>query len=205
MAKDPLLTGKAGRIDLIEVPQMAYFAADGVGAPGCDAYIAAVEALYTVAYGARFHGKALGHDQKVGPLEGLWWADDMRAYTEGRRDDWKWTMLIRAPSWLDVETLEALRAKAIAKRRDKPATAQALAALIMMDLTEGTCLQALHLGPYADEAPLIARMHNEAMPAQGLQPTGLHHEIYLSDPRRVAPDKLKTLIRQPVRRIGASA
>ena len=205
MANDPLLTGKAGRIDLIEVPQMAYFAADGVGAPGCDAYIAAVEALYTVAYGARFHGKALGHDQKVGPLEGLWWADDMRAYTEGRRDDWKWTMLIRAPSWIDAETLEALRAKAIAKRRDKPATAQALSALTMMDLTEGTCLQALHLGPYADEAPLIARMHNEAMPAQGLQPTGLHHEIYLSDPRRVAPEKLKTLIRQPVRRIGAQA
>lgn len=200
MARDPLLTGKAGRIDLIEVPPMTYFAVEGQGAPGCTAYGAAIEALYSLAYGARFQGKALGHDEKVGPLEGVWWADDMAAYTEpGRREEWRWQMLIRAPSWMTAEALGPLRDAALNKRKDKPETLAALQALTLLRLDEGPCLQALHIGPYADEAPLIARMHRDEMPARGLVPTGLHHEIYLSDARRVAPEKLRTLIRQPVR------
>lgn len=197
MAKDPLLTGKVGRIDAVDVPPMTYFAVDGQGAPGCDAYGAAIEALYSVAYGARFQGKTLGHDDKVGPLEGLWWADDYAAFTEGRRDEWRWTMMIRAPSWLDGAGLEGLREAAVAKRRDTPMTVQALADLRLLELNEGACLQALHLGPYSEEAPLIARMHNE-MPARGVKPRGLHHELYLSDARRVAPEKLKTILRQPI-------
>lgn len=199
MAKDPLLTGKAGRVDLIDVPPLSYFMIDGAGAPEGDAYIAAIEALYTLAYGARFHGKTMGHEEKVGPLEGLWWAEDYTAFTDGRRDEWLWTMMIRKPSWLDAETLEQLRGAAIAKRKKKPATAEAVARVEMRVLEEGRCLQALHIGPYSEEAPLIARMHDEEMPAQGLVATGKHHEIYLSDPRRVAPEKLKTLIRQPVK------
>ena len=198
MAKDPLLTGKAGRIDLIDVPEMTYFAVDGQGAPGCEAYVFAIEALYTLAYGARFHGKTLGFEEKVGPLEGLWWADDWTAFTDDRRDEWRWTMAIRAPSWMDAETLETLRAAAEKKRAKKPGVLGALANLELRVIHEGACLQALHIGSYAEEAPLIARMHNEEMPARGLRPEGLHHEIYLSDPRRVAPEKLKTLLRQPV-------
>jgi len=198
MAKDPLLTGKAGRVDLIEVPELRYFMIDGAGPPAGPGYIAAIEALYSLAYGARFHGKALGHEEKVGPLEGLWWAKDFSAYTEGRRDEWLWTMMIRAPSWLDAPTLEGLRDVAIAKRKKTPATAEAISRVEMRSLIEGTCLQTLHIGPYTDEAPLIKRMHEQDMPANGVKPSGKHHEIYLSDPRRVAPEKLKTLIRQPV-------
>ncbi|WP_323037654.1 GyrI-like domain-containing protein [Pararhodobacter sp.] len=198
MVKDALLSGKAGQIDKIDVPTMTYFAVDGQGAPGSDGYAGAVEALYAVAYGARFHGKTLGHDEKVGPLEGLWWADDYAAFSEARREEWRWTMMIRAPSWLGQEVLEPLRAAAVTKRKDKPATRHSLGALRLLTLEEGACLQALHIGPYADEAPLIARIHDEA-PKQGLRLHGLHHEIYLSDPRRVPPEKLKTLLRQPVR------
>lgn len=199
MAKDPLLSGKLGRIDLIDVPEMTYFAVEGQGAPGCEAYGAAIEALYSVAYGARFHGKALGHEEKVGPLEGLWWADDYAAFSKGRRDEWRWIMMIRAPSWMDTGVLEVVRAAALKKRKDAPLTLQALTDLRLNCLIEGACLQALHIGPYSDEAPLIARMHDDEMPARGVKPHGLHHEIYLSDARRVAPEKLKTLLRQPVR------
>ncbi len=199
MAKDPLLTAKVGRIDLIEVPPIIYFTVDGQGAPGSEAYVAAIEALYSVAYGARFHGKTLGHEEKVGPLEGLWWADDYTAYTEGRRDEWRWSMMIRTPSWMNDTSLDDLRDVALKKRADKPLTVQALCGLELRLIDEGQCLQALHIGPYTDEAPLIARMHNEAMPEHGVVPNGLHHEIYLSDARRVAPEKLRTLLRQPVR------
>lgn len=202
MATDPLLKGKAGHIDLIEVPPMRYLAIEGQGAPESAAFAQAVQALYTLAYGARFAGKALGHDEKVGPLEGLWWAEDYAAYTEdGRREEWAWRMMIRAPSWLTEATFTDLRAKAAAKKqKDAPGLVPVLDRVALFDLDEGLCLQALHLGPYSDEAPLIAGMH-DGMPAQGLEPSGLHHEIYLSDPRRVAPEKLKTLIRQPVRRV----
>tara|TARA_R110002072_G_scaffold302723_1_gene487960 strand:- start:626 stop:1234 length:609 start_codon:yes stop_codon:yes gene_type:complete len=198
MAKDPFLSGKSGRIDLIEVPEMRYFMIDGAGPPEGPVYSAAIEALYALAYGARFQGKALGHDEKVGPLEGLWWADDYSAYTDGRREEWLWTMMIRAQSWLDESILDGLRDTAMAKRKKKPVTAEAISRVGLRSLTEGACLQALHVGPYSDEAPLIARMHDQEMPARGLRRRGKHHEIYLSDPRRVAPEKLKTLIRQPV-------
>jgi len=198
MAQDPLLKGKAGRIDLVEVPELRYLTVEGQGSPESSAYADAVQALYTVAYGARFRGKDLGHDEKVGPLEGLWWADDMTAYAKGQRDVWRWRMMIRSPSWLDQVTLDALRQVALTKRKGMPGVVDALSRLTLTPLLEGTCLQALHVGPYSDEAPLIARMHNEDMPARGLKPRGLHHEIYLSDPRRTAAEKLKTIIRQPV-------
>ena len=107
-------------------------------------------------------------------------------------------MMIRAQSWLDESILDGLRDTAMAKRKKKPVTAEAISRVGLRSLTEGACLQALHVGPYSDEAPLIARMHDQEMPARGLRRRGKHHEIYLSDPRRVAPEKLKTLIRQPV-------
>ncbi len=191
---DPLLSAKPGRIDRVTVPPMRYLAIEGQGAPGGAAYGLAVGALYSLAYGARFAGKALGHEEKVGPLEGLWWADDMAAFTGGEREAWRWRMLIRAPGWLTGEALEGLRGTAARKRPD---LAGALGRVQLWSYDEGLCLQALHVGPYADEAPLIARIHAEAV-AQGLALGGHHHEIYLSDPSRSAPEKLKTILRQPV-------
>lgn len=191
---DPLLTGKPGRIDRVTVPQMVFFAIEGQGAPGGAEHQPAVEALYGLAYGARFAGKARGHDEKVGPLEGLWWSEDYAVFQPGgNREAWRWRMMIRAPSWLEAETFEDLRRAVIAKKG-----AGVFARVTLWPFDEGLCLQALHLGPYADEGPLIARIHAQAA-AEGLALTGLHHEIYLSDPRRVAPEKLKTILRQPVR------
>jgi len=200
--KDPLLTGKPGQIVWVDVPPLRYLAVEGQGAPESAAYAACVQALYTLAYGARFAGKAKGHDEKVGPLEAQWWAEDMAAFASGRRDDWQWRAKIRAPSWLDADTLDDLRVAAARKRKDLPDVLRALDRVDLLTLHEGPCLQALHVGPYVDEAPLIARMHSEEMPVRGLRPTGLHHEIYLSDPRRVAQEKLKTIIRQPVAQIA---
>ena len=201
--KDPLLSGKAGRIDRVEVPALRFFAIEGQGAPESAGYAASVGALYALAYGARFAGKAQGHEDKVGPLEGLWWADDMGVFQPGgARESWRWRMMIRAPGWLDPEAFETLRAAALAKRRtDKPDVAEALPRVALQDYTEGTCLQALHVGPYAEEGPLIARIHDEAA-AQGMALSGPHHEIYLSDPNRSAADRLKTILRQPVRADG---
>ncbi len=198
MNKDPLLTGKPGRIDRVDIPAMAFLSIEGQGAPGGDAHATAVSALYTLAYGARFAGKAQGHDEKVSVLEGLWWADDMAAFTAGDRAQWRWRMMIRAPGWLDPAALDGLRAAAVAKKAKQAALVAALGHVTLDRFTEGLCLQALHIGPYADEGPLIARMHAEAA-VQGLALTGHHHEIYLADPSRTAPEKLKTLLRQPVR------
>lgn len=197
---DTLLKGKPGVIARVEVPAMRFFAIDGQGVPGGPVHVAAVGALYALAYGARFAGKARGHDEKVGPLEGLWWSEDYAAFQPGGdREAWLWTMLIRAPEWLDAAALDELRAAAVAKReKDKPEVAEALGRVALRELDEGTCLQAMHVGPYADEGPLIARMHAEA-DAAGLVLAGHHHEIYLSDPSRTAPEKLKTILRQPVR------
>lgn len=190
---DPLLTGKPGRIDRVIVPPMTYLAIEGQGAPGGPAYVAAVGALYPLAYGARFAGKARGFDDRVGPLEGLWWAEDMGDFLTRRQETWCWRLMIRAPGWLDAAALEELRDKA----RKKAPGNEALGRVTLWPYDEGLCLQALHLGPYADEGPLIARLHAEAA-AQGLALTGRHHEIYLSDPGRTAPERLKTLLRQPV-------
>lgn len=194
---DPFLKGKAGRIDRVTVPPMRYLAIEGQGAPEGPNYAVAVQALYALAYGARFAGKARGHEEKVGPLEGLWWADDMDDFLTGARATWRWRMMIRAPSWLITDDLIALRHKALAKRGDQPGVAEALTRVDLIDFDEGLCLQALHIGPYADEGPLIARIHAEGA-AQGLVLRGLHHEIYLSDPRKVDPARLKTILRQPM-------
>jgi hypothetical protein len=128
------------------------------------------------------------------PLEGLWWADDMATFRTREKDRWSWRMLIRQPDWLDEPTLRAAIDQAHAKGRDPDGLLQ------VVDLDEGRCLQTLHVGSYDDEGPSLAYLHDEHLPALGLRPTGLHHEIYLSDARRVAPDKLRTILRQPVER-----
>lgn len=191
---DPLLTGKPARIDRVTVPPMTYLAIEGQGAPGGPAHATAVSALYTLAYTARFAGKKLGHEQKVGPLEGLWWADDMAVFLTGVRDDWRWRMLIRAPDWLDAAAFDTQRTAAL---RKAPDLAEALRRVDLLTFEEGDCLQALHLGPYADEGPLIARIHQTAA-SLDLPLRGRHHEIYLNDPSRTAPERLKTILRQPV-------
>ena len=197
-----LYTGKVGRFDLIEVPQQSYLMIDGVGNPGTvPAYGRALAALYGLSYGLKFHGKPKGLDHVVGPLEGLWWADDMSSFTSRKKDQWQWTMMIRQPEWVTAadmaQVLENVVAKT-AKKRDATTDEATLRQVRLEGLCEGLVVQVLHIGSYDEEGPVLAEMHNRFIPENGLAMRGLHHEIYLGDPRKVAPEKLKTILRQPV-------
>lgn len=180
---------------LVDVPRMQFLMVDGMGDPNtAPAYANAVEALYSVSYALKFMSKkAPGRDYAVMPLEGLWWADDMTDFTSGRRDGWRWTMMIMQPDWITSEMFAATRAKAAGNLGAVPDR------LRLEAFDEGLSAQILHIGPYSAEAPTIARLHNVFLPENGLVPTGHHHEIYLGDPRKSAPEKLRTILRQPVR------
>lgn len=187
---------KRGRFRVVEVPDLQYLMVDGHGDPNTSpAYSEAIEALYPTAYTLKFASKQdLGRDHVVMPLEGLWWAEDMDAFTTARdKSQWDWTLMIMVPDWIDGAMFDAAVGKVAAKNRPSRLDDVRLATL-----SEGRCVQTLHLGPYGDEAAVLARMHDEFIPDNGLRMVGKHHEVYLSDPRRTAPAKLRTLLRQPV-------
>lgn len=184
---------------LIDVPEMHFLMVDGAGDPNTSAdYAAAVEALYAVSYALRFMVKAQQEiAYTVMPLEGLWWAEDMAQFSVERKGDWLWTMLIMQPEVITA----ALVDEAVAQTRKKKNPA-ALDKVRFAPYHEGLSLQIMHIGSYAEEAPTLYRLHHEVMPAQGYTFNGKHHEIYLGDPRKVAPEKLKTVLRQPVRKVA---
>lgn len=189
-----LYTAPKDRFSFVEPPPLTYLMVDGEGDPNtAPAYREAVEALYGVAYALKFASKAAGRDYVVPPLEGLWWADDMAAFRRRAKADWRWTMMILQPDWISPDQFRAALDAARA-RRPSPA----LSKLRSERLEEGRCVQILHVGSYDDEGPTLARLHDEFLPGQGLVPTGRHHEIYLGDPRKTAPAKLRTILRQPV-------
>jgi hypothetical protein len=179
---------------IVEVPSLTFLTLDGRGDPNTGAdYPAAVQALYTLSYGVKFAIKrALGLQVKVSPLEGFWWAEDMDAFRVDDRSAWQWTAAIRQPVELTRELLDDVAAE-VARSKNVPAAE----AVRLAELTEGLCAQVLHVGPYSAEAPTIARLHG-FIAEHGYALTGKHHEIYLGDPRRAAPEKLRTIIRQPV-------
>ncbi|WP_104045545.1 GyrI-like domain-containing protein [Arthrobacter sp. ZGTC412] len=182
--------------DVVTVPPLKYLMLDGQGNPGtAPAYAEALEALFSVSYAVKFASKHAGRDYAVAPLEGLWTADDPVAFTRGDKDSWKWTMMILQPDWIGFAEVQDGIAKAAAKK------VPGLDLLRLEVLDEGLSVQILHIGSYDDEGPTLHRLHSEFMPANGLAFAGQHHEIYLSDARRVAPEKLKTILRQPVRRL----
>lgn len=197
-----LYSGKVGRFDLIKVPQQSFLMIDGAGNPGtAPAYGRAVAALFGLSYGLKFHGKPHGVDHVVPPLEGLWWADDMDSFISGEKDKWLWTMMIRQPDWVVDEdlaqVLESVVVKTAKKRR--AATDEATLRKVRLEgFCEGQVVQVLHIGSYNQEGPILADMHKRFIPNNGLVMRGLHHEIYLGDPRKVSPEKLKTILRQPV-------
>jgi len=177
------------------VPDLQYLMIDGHGDPNTPVYGDAVSALYPVAYKLKFASrKILDRDYVVMPLEGLWWADDMDTFTAARdKAQWDWTLLIMVPDWITAELFtDAVEQVGM---KDRPAR---LDDLRLEGLSEGRCVQALHVGPYDDEAELLRYMHEDYVPDQGLRMVGKHHEIYLSDPRRVEQAKLRTILRQPV-------
>ena len=183
---------------VVDVPPMKFLMIDGHGDPNtAQEYQDAVEALYAVSYKLKFVSKKeLGKDYVVPPLEGLWWAEDMETFTTARdKSAWDWTMMIMQPEWITQEMVE--EAVKQVEKKGLPA----LSKLRLETYREGLAVQILHIGSYDDEGPTMAKLHNEFIPANGYQEAGKHHEIYLSDPRKVAPEKLKTVLRQPVRKI----
>ena len=185
-----------GEFRVIDVPATPYLMVDGHGDPNTSQdYADALAALYPVAYKLKFASKNdLGRDYVVPPLEALWWAADMAAFTSARdKSRWDWTAMIMTPEWITEDMFADAVARVGAK--DRPAS---LGKVRLETLDEGRCVQTLHVGPYDDEAAVLARMHDHFIPEAGLRMSGKHHEIYLSDARRVAPAKLRTILRQPV-------
>jgi DNA-binding PadR family transcriptional regulator len=191
-----LYAPKAAVFSQVEVPPMAFLMIDGVGDPNTSPhYKEAIEALYTVSYTLKFLSKNnLDQDYVVRPLEGLWWADDMSAFERGAKDEWRWTMMIGQPDWITDDMVSI----AISTTRTKKAVA-AVELLRFERLHEGQSVQILHIGSYDDEAPLLKKLRTEFLPQNRLVENGRHHEIYLSDARKTASEKLKTILRQPVK------
>lgn len=188
---------RPGEFRIVDVPDLQYLMIDGHGDPNtAPEYADALAALYPVAYKLKFASKReLGRDYVVPPLEALWWATDMAAFTARRdKSQWDWTVMIMAPEWITGAMVEAARAMVAATAPPS----SSLDALRLDTLHEGRCVQTLHVGPYDAEAEVLAELHHGFIPAAGLRMTGKHHEIYLSDARRVEPAKLRTILRQPV-------
>ncbi len=177
----------------VEVPRMKILGVDGRGDPNVSQdYRDAIQALYSASYALKFAVKKRdGIDYRVMPLEGLWWADDMGSFTEGRKGEWKWTAMIVQPDFITSQLLEEARSKL--KGKDLPA----LGKVRLEVFEEGTSAQLLYIGPFANEGAAIRKLH-AFVEEGGRVPRGKHHEIYLSDIRRVDPGRLKTIIRQPV-------
>ena len=185
----------AKEVSVVEVPAFNYLMIDGQGDPNtAQSYKDALEALFSVAYAAKFMLKKgeQAIDYGVMPLEGLWWSDNMAEFTVANKADWKWTSMIMQPSIVSAQIIEA----AIADVRKKKKLA-ALDLLRVESFVEGRCAQLLHIGPFSEEGPTVERLHR-FIDDKGYKHNGKHHEIYLSDIRKADPAKWKTVIRQPV-------
>ena len=194
-----LYNPSAKKFAVVDVPEMQFLMIDGHGDPNvAQEYQDALEVLYGVAYKIKFASKkGLERDYTVPPLEGLWWADNMDTFsTERDKSQWDWTMMIMQPDWI-TPSIFSDAVQIVEKQKGLPA----LAKLRLESYREGLSVQIMHVGSYDDEAPTLDRLHHEYMPTHGYTFNGKHHEIYLSDPRRTAPEKLKTVLRQPVRAI----
>ncbi|MDH7488209.1 MAG: GyrI-like domain-containing protein [Anaerolineae bacterium] len=180
---------------IVDVPPMNFLMADGSGDPNTSAdFQEVVNALYGLAYRLKFALKAQGVEYTVPPLEGLWWSPAGSDITSTDKSAWHWTLMIMQPPPVTAEGVDKARAE-LARKRNPPA----LPRVRFEAYHEGLSVQILYIGAYADEGPTIARMH-EFIRANGYVGHGKHHEIYLGDPGRTAPDKLKTVIRQPIRK-----
>jgi hypothetical protein len=190
---------------LVDVPTFMFAMVDGVGDPNGPGFADALQALYSVSYTLKFQIKkeAPELDYSVMPLEGLWWTadglpDPAAGPVELDKEAFLWTAMIMQPEAVTDERLERALAEILRKKGDEAPAA--LARLRLEPYPEGLSAQVMHYGSYADEGPTITRLH-QFIAAEGCEPCGRHHEIYLGDPRRCAPERLRTVVRQPVRRV----
>jgi hypothetical protein len=166
---------------IVNIARCQYLAIDGAGLPGGEEFQTCIGALYGVAFTIKMAQKFEARDYGVCKLEGLW--PELKV----------WTLLIRTPDFITKEHLDEAVKALLRKRKEGP-----MESVRLLPLSEGWCVQALHVGPYSDEGATLDKMRECASEA-GMDFHGTLHEIYLSDPRRVAPEKLRTMLRQPVR------
>ena len=189
-----LYRSSAKKVEVVEVPKMSFLMIDGDGGPNHPTFQNAIEVLFPLSYTLKFMIKKsdIGIDYGVLPLEGLWWADDMSSFIKDKKDDWKWTLMIMQPELVKKE----LVVKAIEEVRKKK-NPVALPLVRFESFSEGKVAQIMHIGPFSEEGPTVEKLH-VFIGDSGSQRIGKHHEIYLSDIRRAAPEKWKTIIRQPM-------
>lgn len=184
----------AKRVVEVIVPKMNFLMVDGSGAPGTTEYTEAVEALYAVSYTLKFMIKKsdIGIDYGVLPLEGLWWAEDMSDFINDNKSNWIWTMMIMQPEYVN-DNLVQVAVSQVKEKKKLPAIDK----VTFKSFEEGKCAQTLHIGPFSEEGPTVEKVH-AFITDSGHKITGKHHEIYLTDIRRAAPENWKTIIRQPM-------
>lgn len=178
--------------EIVTVPDTWCLTLSGVGSPESPAFAQAIEALYGLAYTLKFQLKASGMDFRVPALEGLWWTEEPEKFAQTPREEWRWQLLIRMPEAVTEEQFDLARRQAAEKKKN-PLILQ----VVFERFSEGICAQLLHVGPFAEEGPKVAQLH-AFIAEQGYRPRGRHHEVYLSNFRRTAPEKLRTILRQPV-------
>lgn len=184
-------------VTLVDVLQMNFLLAEGSGDPNTvKDFPELVEALYSLSYTLKFmfKKKEAAADYTVMPLEGLWWTDNMAEFSMENKDIWKWTLMIMQPEQITGD-LVAEAVGQVAKKKNLPA----LARVRLESFHEGLAAQIMHIGPYSAEGPTVEKLHR-FITANEYALTGKHHEIYLNDPRKAAPEKIKTILRQPVRK-----
>lgn len=190
-----LYAPSAKNVEIVDVPEMNFLMIDGEGDPNTSTeFKDAVETLFSLSYALKFmikKGEA-GIDYGVLPLQALWWADDMSAFGTGNKAAWKWTVMIMQPEFITPGLVE--EATMEVQRKKKPV---ALPLVRFQAFKEGKAAQTLHIGPFSEEGPTIEKVHS-FIEKSGSRMTGKHHEIYLSDIRRAAPEKWKTIVRQPM-------
>lgn len=191
-----LLKPSAKTPQVVDVPAMQFLMLDGAGDPNtAETYPESVGALYSIAYTLKFAiKKELQIDYPVMGLEGQWWMADGQEFTLDERSGWRWTLMIVQP---EVVTAEWVQRAVEETRRKKPLPA--LPTLRLERLEEGLCAQIMHHGPYSAEQPTINALH-QYIHDQGYVMRDKHHELYLTDPARTAPDNMRTIIRQPIRK-----
>jgi hypothetical protein len=194
--REQLYKASAREPKIVRVPEIGFLMIDGHGDPNTSAeYAEAIQALYSLSYTLKFALKTeLGLSYRVAPLEGLWWADDMAEFSQQRKGNWSWRLMIAQPDEVTRGRFEGARDQ-VGRKKDLPALPKAR----LERFAEGPSAQILYIGPYSDEAPTIALLHafirEHEYSFEGSRQK--HHEIYLSDPRRSPPEKRKTIIRQP--------
>ena len=191
----PIFSASTKEVTFVGIPAFNFLKIDGAGDPNtAKSFQEAVKALYGIAYSIKFANKSDEDtfDFVVAPLEGLWWCDDMTTFSINNKENWKWTLMIMMPEFITEEKFSIAKQTVIDKKEAK------LAKDVRFELfDEGMCAQIMHIGSYSEEEPTIQKLHQVIL-ANEFELTGIHHEIYMSDPRKTKPEKLKTIIRQPV-------